>query len=162
MNLIMKLCLTVLVCMAISSCATYSGIKTDIATATAPAPVEQSALQVKLTDDLNAAIAHAKLAKDLMAPQRVVCYTTILGLVPDLPVLPTLGGGKAAGVFDAFEIGAEAAENIAMVSDFQIPPEVRAKLLIDCGPLAAAANDLLLKFNLRIARVAGRIGLLVK
>jgi hypothetical protein len=163
----MKKYLILLALPVLFSCGTVSHIvKGTPATATTAATpdttVDVPALQDKLTTDLTKAIADATAAKDLMAPQRVKCYTTILSYVPQLPSLTAPNFGQSAGVFDTFEQGAELAENTAAVADYQIPPEMRAKLLIDCGPLGQAARDLLLKFNLKLARVAGTVAILPK
>jgi outer membrane murein-binding lipoprotein Lpp len=147
----------VCLCVSLHGCSTIH----IPATATTPAR-DTTALQEKLTSDLNQAILDAEAAKDPMAPQRAICYKTILSFVPAIPTLSGVNLGKSAGVFDTFEHTAELAENAATVAEFQIPPEVRVKLLTDCGPLQAAANDLLLKFNIRLVRAAGAIAILPK
>ena len=153
--------LTLFLLFLLAGCATIH--KLVPATATTPATTQDTtALQEKLTSDLTQAIADAKASKDPMAPQRAICYATILSYVPQLPILSLPASGSSAGVFDTFEHGAELAENASTVTEFQIPSDVRVKLLTDCGPLQAAANDLLLKFNLRIAKVAGAIAILPK
>lgn len=143
--------LAFLLCLALVGCATNQPIDAG----------EVSSLQTKLTADLQHAIDRAKLATDLMAPQRVICYSTILSFVPSLPTLnlPAVSGDKA-GVFDAFEVGAEVAEGAVTLADYQIPPEVRVQLLTACGPVAQAARDLLVRMNVRAVRVAGRVALL--
>lgn len=150
--------------MMISGCNTLQAAKTDLQIAASDPPTQDnmSALQSKLTSDLTAAIDRASKAKDIMAPQRVICYRTILSYVPNLPSLDLPAAGDRAGLFDAFEVGAELAENTAVVTDFQIPPEVRAKLLIDCGPVAQGARDLLLKFNIKVVRLSGALAILPK
>lgn len=159
----MKAFIAILFAMSLAACSSFGPGKPAVpATETTEAQPAQSGLQVKLTDDLNAAIARAKAATDPMAPLRVTCYTTLLSFVPELPSLPSTDIAHASGVFEGFEVAAELAENASIVSEFQIPPEVRVKLLDDCGPVKAASENLLLKFNLRIAKVAGRIAIIAK
>lgn len=139
-----------------------AGTPAIAATADSPAVPAQSGLQVAISKDLAAAIEKAKAATDGMAPQRVICYEYIQSLVPEIPSLSLPDVGKPAGIFDAFEIGAEAAENVQEVAEFQIPPEVKIAFAIKCGPLKARAGDLLTLFNLKIARVAGKVAFVAK
>ena len=154
----------------LAGCATYQGAKQGLQAdlqssgpVTAAQAEKQGTLQARLTTDLTEAIKESAEATDPVAPLRHACYTTLLSLVPELPQIPTLGDkGATAGIFTTFERGAEFAENAATLTEFQIPPDVRVLLLKECGPVAQAARDLLLKFNIKVARVAGRTALLAK
>ena len=168
----MKLTIAIFLALLAGCGGTWQGVKADSKAMTTPeagspaavADAEnQSALQVKLTSDLTQAIKEAKAATDPVAPLRVICYETVLSLVPELPQFPSIGDkGASAGIFTTFERGAELAENAATITEFQIPPDVRVRLLKDCGPVGQAARDLLLKFNVRLVRAAGRVALIAK
>jgi hypothetical protein len=155
----MKALFVLLILALIAACATTSATTTTAGgTTTLAAP---ATLQDKLTADLTQAIADATASKDLMAPQRAICYRTILALVPQLPAV-SVQSHEVAGVFDAFELAAERVEAVEAVSEYQLPADVRLKLLVDCGPIQARANDLLVKFNLRVVRIGGQAALLAK
>jgi hypothetical protein len=125
-------------------------------------PASATGLTDRLTADLTKAVADATAAKDIAAPMRLACWQTLLALVPNIPALPTGGLGQPAGVFDAFELGAEKVEAIVVLADYQIPPAVRLDVQTKCGPLLVRANDVLAKFNLKFAQVGAQIALLPK
>ena len=103
----------------------------------------------KLVADLNAAIAQAEAAKDPMAPQRVICYRTILSLIPELPAIDLQPIAKPSGVFGAFEASAELVEAAAGVTGFTVAPDARVRLAVDCGPLQVRARGIFARFLLR-------------
>jgi hypothetical protein len=128
----------------------------------APAPsAPKETLSQKITDDGTQAIADAKAAQDIMAPQRAKCYATLLSFVPTLPAL-SVGSHAPAGIIDAFELAAERVEVAAEIADYQMPPAMKLAIVTDCGPLKARASDLLLLFNLKAVNFAGGVALLPK
>lgn len=144
------------------STAPVAGTNAVVDVPAAPAAsASPSSLADKITSDLNQAIADAKASTDMMAPQRAKCYTTLLGMIPNLPAL-TAQSHQPAGVVDAFELAAERVEDVAAVADYQLPPAMKLAIVTDCGPLKARAGDLLFLFNLKLVNVAGQISLLPK
>lgn len=160
----MKMLLAFVIAFTLAGCSSFGPGKPAVAaTDTAPAVAAQSGLQVKLTEDLTAAIERTKKATDPVAPLRLACWEFLLASVPDVPDLSLPDrGAPSNGLFDGFEIAAEAAEGAHAIADYQIPDEFRVNLLRACGPVKAAAENLLLQLNLRFARVAGRVGLIAK
>lgn len=159
----MRSLLTILVLM-MAGCASLSPTATTTATPAAsptPAP-EATSLQAKAIADLTQAAADAKAATDPMAPVRLACWNFLLANMPTIPTISVQHDTPTAGLFDAFERGAEVVENVSTLADYQVPAALKVGLAVNCGPIRSRFDELLVQWNLKAVSAAGSVGFILK
>ena len=156
-----------LACLALTACAgtmvkpTVSTSSSSV-TSSQPTASEPASLQARAIADLTQAAEDAKAATDPMAPVRLVCWNFLLTNMPQFPQVGVTHAKPSAGVFDTFERGAEVAEQIDTLVEYQVPSQLRVGFVVACGPIQARFNDLLIRWNLKAVSAAGNVGLLIK
>lgn len=96
------------------------------------------------------------------ASRRLVCWRDIKALASSIPVIDADVMHPPAGMFDAFELGAQRVEDVTDITDTGLPDGMRAVLNVDCGWIGQRAVTIFNKMGARLVRFGASVGLVPK